>query len=159
MAARIGVARRWHQKADSPHSHYDICMSKRAIAVQLGAVEINREGVVAVIRAKRASQFAIKAAGLRTLTIPAKALYFDQMQSGEKPFDYRLRTPYWSKRLIGREYDRLVMTRGYPRADDTSRRLELPWRGYEEQTIVHPHFGRWPVPVFAIVIDVGTRDR
>nr|WP_289663251.1 ASCH domain-containing protein [Pandoraea communis] len=81
------------------------------------------------------------------------------MQSGEKPFDYRLRTPYWSKRLIGREYDRLVMTRGYPRADDTSRRLELPWRGYEEQTIVHPHFGRWPVPVFAIVIDVGTRDR
>lgn len=54
MAARIGVARRWHQKPGTPHSHYDICLSKRALAVKLGAVEVDRVGVVAVIRKKRA---------------------------------------------------------------------------------------------------------
>lgn len=35
MAERIGVARRWHQG-----DHYDIALSKRAMAVAAGAVEI-----------------------------------------------------------------------------------------------------------------------
>lgn len=35
MADAIGVSRRWHQG-----DHYDICLSKRAKAVSLGAVEI-----------------------------------------------------------------------------------------------------------------------
>lgn len=53
MAAAIGVARRWHQKAGTPHSHYDICMSKRAAAVRLGAIEIDRAGLGEIIKAKR----------------------------------------------------------------------------------------------------------
>ncbi len=53
MAARIGVARRWHQKAGTPHSHYDICLSKRALAVKLGAIEIDRRGVSDIIKTKR----------------------------------------------------------------------------------------------------------
>jgi hypothetical protein len=40
MADAIGVERRWHQKPGTARSHYDIALSKRAIAVQLGAVEI-----------------------------------------------------------------------------------------------------------------------
>ena len=55
MAAKIGVARKWHQKAGTPHSHYDICLSKRALAVNLGAVEIGRQGVADIIRKKRAA--------------------------------------------------------------------------------------------------------
>lgn len=55
MAAKIGVARRWHQKAGTPHSHYDICLTKRAKAVQLGAIEIERAGVAQIIRTKRAA--------------------------------------------------------------------------------------------------------
>ena len=39
MAARIGVARRWFQQKLSG-DHYDICLSKRALAVSLGAKEI-----------------------------------------------------------------------------------------------------------------------
>lgn len=35
MADKIGVARRWHQG-----DHYDICLSKRALAVSFGAQEI-----------------------------------------------------------------------------------------------------------------------
>lgn len=40
MADRIGVARRWHQAPPRHDSHYDIALSKRAIAVAQGAVEI-----------------------------------------------------------------------------------------------------------------------
>lgn len=41
MAARIGVARKWHQdKGRWADSHYDIALSKRALAVAAGAVEI-----------------------------------------------------------------------------------------------------------------------
>ena len=39
MAARIGVDRRWHQDKASG-SHYDIALSKRALAVEGGAIEI-----------------------------------------------------------------------------------------------------------------------
>lgn len=39
MADKIGVARRWHQKPGTAQSHYDICLSKRALAVAAGAKE------------------------------------------------------------------------------------------------------------------------
>lgn len=35
----------------------------------------------------------------RTLTVPVKGIYFDQIKVGAKPFEYRLRTPYWERRL------------------------------------------------------------
>lgn len=35
MASRIGIRRRWYQG-----DHYDICLAKRALAVQHGAVEV-----------------------------------------------------------------------------------------------------------------------
>lgn len=41
MADKIGVDRRWWQSpAKTSGSHYDIALSKRALAVQLGAVQI-----------------------------------------------------------------------------------------------------------------------
>ena len=49
MADKIGVARKWYQgppKSSTPH--YDICKSKRALAVQFGAIECTREEIVAV---------------------------------------------------------------------------------------------------------------
>lgn len=55
MAARIGVQRKWHQKPGTPHSHYDICLSKRAKAVKAGALEIDRRGVAALIQKKRSA--------------------------------------------------------------------------------------------------------
>ncbi len=51
MADKIGVARRWYQgppKTRTPH--YDICKSKRALAVQLGAIEADRRTIVDVRR-------------------------------------------------------------------------------------------------------------
>jgi Protein of unknown function (DUF4031) len=40
MADRIGVARKWHQAPPKHDSHYDIALSKRALAVSFGAREI-----------------------------------------------------------------------------------------------------------------------
>lgn len=54
MAARIGVARRWHQKPGTHHSHYDICLSKRALAVAAGALEVTQREVARIARRKRA---------------------------------------------------------------------------------------------------------
>lgn len=41
MATKIGVAHRWLQSPGNHGEHFDICKSKRAKAVQLGAVEIS----------------------------------------------------------------------------------------------------------------------
>ena len=41
MADRIGVARRWFQHPGTPRRHYDIALSKRALAIAAGAVEIS----------------------------------------------------------------------------------------------------------------------
>lgn len=40
MARQIGVSRRWWQGPPKHRSHYDIALSKRALAVAAGAVEI-----------------------------------------------------------------------------------------------------------------------
>lgn len=53
MAAKIGMARRWHQKPGTPQSHYDICLSKRAMAVQFGAQEITQRETGMIVRRKR----------------------------------------------------------------------------------------------------------
>lgn len=87
-----------------------------------------------------------------TLTLPLKGVYFDEIRDGIKPEEYRLCTPYWRKRLEGRDYARIVLTKGYPAADDHERRLVRPWRGYEVRTIQHEFFGPEPVKVFAIKV-------
>jgi hypothetical protein len=46
------------------------------------------------------------------LTIPVMGVYFDQMLRGEKLEEFRVQTDYWRKRLVGRSYDNLVLTRG-----------------------------------------------
>jgi hypothetical protein len=49
MADRIGVARRWIQHPGNPRrEHFDICLSKRKLAVKHGAVEIEWRDLPAV---------------------------------------------------------------------------------------------------------------
>lgn len=91
---------------------------------------------------------------MSTLTIPLKGEYFDAIRDGNKPEEFRLVTPYWRKRLEGRNYEFIELTRGYPSRDDAARRLRLPWRGYRVTSITHPHFGEHPVEVFAIDVKV-----
>ncbi|WP_370512842.1 ASCH domain-containing protein [Comamonas sp. Z1] len=94
---------------------------------------------------------------LPVLTLPLKGEYFEAIRDGSKHEEYRLAKPYWSKRLEGRSYAQIVLTLGYPAADDHESRLVLPWRGYTRKTITHPHFGPDPVDVYAI--DVSARSQ
>ncbi|MDH0342127.1 DUF4031 domain-containing protein [Chromobacterium haemolyticum] len=57
MAERIGVARRHFQGWDKVScAHYDICKSKRALAVTHGAIEVGRRGIVEVKRRLQANR-------------------------------------------------------------------------------------------------------
>lgn len=58
MADKIGVARRWLQKAGTDHEHFDIAMSKRALAVRHGAVEVTRKHLGMLIQSKRLDRMA-----------------------------------------------------------------------------------------------------
>src|SRR5712691_4653724 len=51
MAEAIGIKRKWFQS--NSHPHYDICQSKRARAISAGAIEIDRRGLVSLIRQHR----------------------------------------------------------------------------------------------------------
>lgn len=84
------------------------------------------------------------------LILPLKGEYFDQIKAGTKTEEFRLVNDYWKRRIMGRTYERIILTRGYPKRTDTERRLVIPWRGWEIQRIRHPHFGLDPVEVFAI---------
>lgn len=42
MACRIGIRRQWFQDKSAPH--YDVCKSKRSLAVEAGAEEIKYGG-------------------------------------------------------------------------------------------------------------------
>lgn len=88
------------------------------------------------------------------LVLPVKREYFEQMRDGAKLAEFRLVTEYWRRRLLGRTYSHVIITLGYPKKDDESRRLVYPWRGYTMETITHPHFGPTPVTVFAIRVGV-----
>jgi len=54
MADKIGVQRKWIQHAGTIKEHFDICLSKRAKAVGMGAVEITYpEGVQSLMRRRK----------------------------------------------------------------------------------------------------------
>ena len=53
MADRIGVARRWIQDSGEPTEHFDIALSKRALAVRAGAIEVEPRRVAEILRARR----------------------------------------------------------------------------------------------------------
>lgn len=56
MARRIGIARRWFQDPTTmpkvSHPHYDICKSKRELAIMLGAKEMAWRDLAAYVDAR-----------------------------------------------------------------------------------------------------------
>ena len=43
MADKIGVARKWIQYPGTSHEHFDVCLSKKALAIKAGAKEISMQ--------------------------------------------------------------------------------------------------------------------
>jgi hypothetical protein len=89
----------------------------------------------------------------KKLTLNLKDVYFQEIKSGVKKYEYRLLTPYWEKRLINKFYEEIILKSGYPKKDNMEKQIVRPWLGYEIQTINHPHFGVNAVKVFAILVN------
>jgi hypothetical protein len=53
MATKIGVRSKWIQKAGDAREHFDICKSKRVLAVTNGAIEITMRDLALKTRVKR----------------------------------------------------------------------------------------------------------
>jgi len=87
---------------------------------------------------------------IKILHLNLKGEYFDAIKNGTKFFEYRLKNDHWIKKLVDRDYDEVHFKRGYPKQDNSSKIIKIPYRGYELQTITHKHFGKEPVEVFAI---------
>jgi hypothetical protein len=54
MAAMIGCRSEWFQPRSFPH--YDIPLFRRALAVRLGAIELDRRGMARVMRSVRRTE-------------------------------------------------------------------------------------------------------
>ena len=56
VAGKIGVNLKWIQKQNTAKEHYDVCLSKKKIAMEYyGVKEVNQRELVEVIRRKRAA--------------------------------------------------------------------------------------------------------
>ena len=53
MANLLGLKRHWFQGGNFSLPHYDICKSKRALAIKYGAIEIDKYKLVEMIKANR----------------------------------------------------------------------------------------------------------
>ena len=53
MADKIGVSRKWIQYPGTWKQHFDICKSKRALAIRHGAVELSQREAADRIRMRR----------------------------------------------------------------------------------------------------------
>ena len=62
-------------------------------------------------------------------------------------------TPYWMKRLEGKEFSEIIIKRGYPKKGDPEKIITRPWQGWHLMKIKHEHFGNEPVSVYAIRVN------
>ena len=53
IADKLRLDRRWIQKRGKPDEHFDVCLSHRRTAVQLGAIEVDSRKLVEIIQRKR----------------------------------------------------------------------------------------------------------
>jgi hypothetical protein len=99
----------------------------------------------------------MESSGTNKLILHVRRRYFILIAEGKKAFEYRLVTPYWEKRLLGREYEYIEIHCGYPKKGDRSRIIRRQWNGFVViEDFVHEEFGSDPVRVFAIDVAIPT---
>jgi len=90
--------------------------------------------------------------GKRILYLALRGEFFDAIKRGEKTHEFRRANKYWRRRLMGQNYDAVELTRGYPKAGDSARRILVPFFKWKLRRIQHDHFGADRVLVFAIAV-------
>jgi len=88
----------------------------------------------------------------RVLRLNVRREYWEQVQRGEKIYEYRLCNEYWRKRLEEKIYSYIAYCLGYPKKDDMSRTLLRKWKGYKKGTTEHKEFGG-KAEVYMIPVD------
>lgn len=81
------------------------------------------------------------------LFLIVKKQYFDEIAAETKKEEYRLVSPHWVKKLVGRDYTHIIFQNGY---NKNSPRLKVEYKGYNIRNIRHPFFGNDDVCVFSI---------
>lgn len=56
MADRIGIQRKWIQDAGERREHFDVCKSKRLVAIRCGAIPVTSRELVERLRERSAPQ-------------------------------------------------------------------------------------------------------
>lgn len=84
------------------------------------------------------------------LHLHLKYEHFDDIASGKKPKEYR-DADKWKKRLDSKNYVAIRLYRGFQKVAANTV-IDVPYLGYELETITHPHFGNVPKLVCAINI-------
>jgi hypothetical protein len=52
MADKIGIQRKWIQDAGTKHEHFDVCLSKKKLAIKHGAIEIGWRELIEIQKRK-----------------------------------------------------------------------------------------------------------
>lgn len=92
---------------------------------------------------------------MRVLHLHLKVEYFELIKRGVKPYEFRLKKPYWIKRLNGDpQYDEVWFYRAYETAVEGISLIKRKFEKPKTRTIQHDHFGPEPVEVFAIRTDI-----
>lgn len=86
---------------------------------------------------------------MKILHLIIKKEYFDQILAGVKKKEYRLIKPFWTNKIVGREYDVILFQNGY-NAD--SPKMIVEYKGYQEEILKHEFFGESEVNVYAIML-------
>lgn len=84
----------------------------------------------------------------KILEMTLKAEYFDEILSGEKKYEFRLRNLKWTQKLENRKYDYIELFK-----EGTGEVLSGKYKGYQHRKIQHKHFGDDLVKVYAIPVD------
>lgn len=87
---------------------------------------------------------------MKILKLNLKRQWWEQIRDGVKTSELRLVNDYWTKRLVGKEFDIIELCLGYPKKGDMDRIFYRHWNGFTIETITHEEFGPDPVEVFAI---------
>lgn len=87
------------------------------------------------------------------LTLNLKKKYFEEIKQGIKKEEYRLCTPFWKKRILGKKFEKVIIKLGYPKNSEKEKIIIFDWNGFEVKKIIHENFGELPVEVFSIPLE------
>lgn len=89
---------------------------------------------------------------MKDLFIIIKKKYLEEIKNGIKSEEFRTITPYWTKRLVGKEYRNIIFQAGYK---PDCERLTVSYQGFTIKTIQHDFFGSNQIEVYAIKVQLN----